>query len=122
MQRRQTPDIPNISTHRRATMGLPLACVAALGVVTVARVQTVPPRLGSPPFVRDGLARETAPTLYDAPDVQRTVWFAPQDSRGLDRFPLSAAAARSPSGGGGSGAASADGPANAAELAKKLPN
>jgi len=71
-----------------------LACVGALGVVTQARAQTVTPRLGTPPFARDGLTRETAPTLYDAPDFQRPVGFEPPDRRGLDRFHLLAAAER----------------------------
>src|SRR4029453_8019201 len=108
--------------HRLAAMCMLLACVGALGVVTVARAPPAPPRLGTPPFARDGLARETAPTLYDAPDVQRPVGFEPQDRRGLDRFHLLAAAEPSTGGGGGSGAAPADGQANAAELAKKLQN
>ena len=103
-------------------MGILLACVGALGVATVARAQTVPPRLGPPPFARDGLASETAPPLYAAPDVQRPVGVEPQDSRGWDRFHLVAAAERSAGGGGESGTAPADGQANAAELAKKLQN
>ena len=65
-----------------------LACVGALGVVTVARAQTVTPRLGTPPFARDGLTMETAPTLYDAPDGQRPVGFEPPDRRGVERFHL----------------------------------
>jgi hypothetical protein len=100
-------------------MGILLACIGALGVVTVARAQTVPPRLGPPPFTRDGLASETAPTLYDAPDGQRPVGFEPQDRKGLDRFHLLAAAEPSAGGGGGSGGAA---PSDQAELAKKLQN
>ena len=121
MQRLQTPYIP-ISKYRLAAMGILLACVGALGVATVARAQTVTPRLGTPPFARDGLTRETAPTLSDAPDGQRPVGFEPQDSRGLERFHLVAAAAPSAGAGAGSGAAPADAQANAAELAKKLQN
>ena len=99
-----------------------LACVGALGVAMEASTQTVNHRLGTLPFARDGLTRETAPTLYDVPDVQRPVGFAPQDSRGLNRFHLLAATERSAGGGGGSGAAPSDGQAHAAELAKKLQN
>jgi len=99
-----------------------LACVGTLGVVMEASAQTVTHRLGTPSFVRDGLTRETAPTLYDAPDSQRPVGFEPQDKRGLDRFHLLAAAERSAGGGGESGTAPSDGQANAAELAKKLQN
>ena len=116
------PDRPQRSPYRLAALGILLACVGAVGVATVARAQTVTPRLGTPPFARDGLTRETAPTLYDAPDGQRPVGFEPQDRRGWDRFHLLAAAEPSPGGGGGSGAAPSDGQANAAELAKKLQN
>jgi hypothetical protein len=69
-----------------------LAFIGTLGVAIAASAQTVTPRLGTPLFARDGLSRETAPTLYDAPDVQRLVEFEPQDRRGLDRFHLLAAA------------------------------
>ena len=113
---------PHRPQHRLAAMCILLACVGALGVATVARAQTVTPRLGTPPFARDGLTRETAPTLYDAPDGQRPVGFEPPDRRGLDRFHLLAAAAPSAGAGAGSGAAPADAQANAAELAKKLQN
>jgi hypothetical protein len=98
-----------------------LAFVVTLSVATGAHTQTVSPRLGPPPFARDDLTTETAPTLCDAPDVQRPVGFEPQDKRGLDRFHLLAAAERSV-GGGGSGTAPSDGQANAADLAKKLQN
>jgi len=121
MQRRQTPQRPIIPKHRLAALGILLACVSALGVATAVCAQTVPPRLGTPPLARDGLARETVQMLYDAPDIQRPVGFEPQDSRGLGRFHLLAAAEHGP-GGGGSGAAPSDGQANAAELAKKLQN
>jgi hypothetical protein len=92
-----------------------LACVGTLALATLARAQTVNHRLGTPPFVRHGLTGETAPTLYDAPDVQ------PPGKRGVDRFYLLAAAEPS-TGGGGSGAAPSDGQAKAAELAQKLQN
>jgi hypothetical protein len=99
-----------------------LAFVVTLSMATVAHTQTVSPRLGTPPFARDGLTTETAPTLYDAPDVQRLMGFEPQDKRGLDRFHLLAAAERSVGGDGRSGAAPSDGQANAADLAQKLQN
>ena len=108
--------------HRMAKIVTLLACVGALGVAMEASTQTVNHRLGTLPFARDGLTRETAPTLYDVPDVQRPVGFAPQDSRGLNRFHLLAATERSAGGGGVSGAAPSDGQAHAAELAKKLQN
>ena len=72
--------------HRMATIVILLAFVGTLSVAMEASAQTVAPRLGTPPFARDGLSRETTPTLYDAPDVQRPVGFEPQDRRGLDRF------------------------------------
>ena len=77
----------NTRTHIIITALTALACVGALGVVTVARAQTVTPRLGTPPFARDGLTRETAPTLYDAPDFQRPVGVEPQDRTRLGPFP-----------------------------------
>ena len=58
---------------------------------------------------------------YDALEAQRSVGFAPHDSRGADRFHLLTAAERSTSS-GGSGAAPSDEQAKAAELAKKLQN
>jgi hypothetical protein len=72
-------------------MGLLLACVGALGVVTVARSQTVPPRLGTPPLARDDLPRATAPTLSDAPDGQRPVFLYPSatdSALGTEKFGL----------------------------------
>ena len=78
--------------HRMTKIVTLIAFVGTLGVAMEASAQTVTPRLGTPPFARDGLSRETAPTLYDAPDVQRPVGFESQDRRGLDRFHLLAAA------------------------------
>ena len=107
------------SQHRVATIVTLLACVGAVGVATVARAQTVLPRLGTLPFMRDGLTRETAQTLYDGPDGQRPVGFEPQDRWG--RYHLLPMAAAESSAGGRSengGGASSD----QAELAKKLQN
>jgi hypothetical protein len=104
--------------HRMAKIVTLLACVGALGVAMEASAQTVTYRLGTPPFAGDGLTMETAPTLYNAPHVQRPVGLESQDRRDLDRFHLLAAAERSAGGGGRSGTAPSDGPANAAELAK----
>ena len=100
-------------------MCLLLACVGALGVATVARCQTVPPRLGTTLLARDGLPRAPTPRLSDAPDGQRPVGFEPQDSRGVDRFHLLAAAERGAGGDGGSGSAASS---DDAELAQKLQN
>jgi hypothetical protein len=41
--------------HRLAAMCMLLACVGTLGVAMEASAQTVNHRLGTPPFVRDGL-------------------------------------------------------------------
>ena len=65
--------------HRMAKIVTMLAFVGTLGVAMEASAQTVNHRLGTPPFARDGLTMETAPTLYDAPDCQRPVGFEPQD-------------------------------------------
>ena len=106
--------------HRMAKIVTLLACVGTLGVAMEASAQTVNHRLGTPPFVRDGLTWETAQTLYDEPDVQPPVGFEPQTRGGLDRFHLLAAAERSA--GGSGGAAPSDEQAQSAELAKKLQN
>jgi hypothetical protein len=70
-------------------------------------------------LARDGLPRAPTPTLSDAPDGQRPVGFEPQDSRGVDRFHLLAAAERGAGGDGGSGSAASS---DDAELAQKLQN
>ena len=66
-------------------MGILLACGGAWGVAMEASAQTANDRLGTAPFARDALTRVTAPTLYDAPDVQPPVGFEPQDRRSLER-------------------------------------
>jgi hypothetical protein len=115
----QLSQTPHMLKHRMATIVTLLAFVGTLGGATAANAQTVTPRLGAPPFAPGDLTRETAQTLYDGPDVQPPVGFAPQDIRGLDRFHILAAAESGAGGGGGSGGA---GSSDAAELAKKLQN
>ena len=115
----QLSQTPRMLKHRRATIVALLACVGALGVATVVRAQTVTPRFGAPPFARDDLTRETAPQLYDGPDVQRPVGFEPQDRWGMYHLIPVAAAESSAGGSGGSSSAASS---NEAELAKKLQN
>ena len=69
------PDRPQRSPYRLAALGILLACVGAVGVATVARAQTEsPPVFGPPPFARDGLTRETAPTLYGPRRMATARW------------------------------------------------
>jgi hypothetical protein len=116
MQHLQTPQIPH---HRIATIVTLLVCYGALGMATAARAQTVTPRLGAPPFAPGDPPRETVPQLYDGPDSQRPVGFAPQDRWGMYHLLPVAAAESSADGRGGSGGVASSDPA---ELAKKLQN
>jgi hypothetical protein len=96
-----------------------IVCVGALGMATAARAQTVTPRPSAPPFTPGDPPRETAQTLYDGPDVQRPVGFAPQDRWGRYHLrPVVVAESSADGRGESDSAASSD----QAELAKKLQN